>query len=112
MVIHPDAGYGGTIDLLCRDRDGKTVLADIKTGKAIYQEAVLQLTAYSLGLYIQPPGMQTFIMPRPIDRYVILHVTADGVREVEVNVGELEIHAWLSCIELARWRDTMKGKRL
>lgn len=112
MVVHPEAGYGGTIDLLCRDRDGLTVLADIKTGKAVYQEAVLQLTAYGLATYIQPPGGHLALMPRPIDRHVILHVTADGVREVEVNVGTTEHMAWLACIDLALWRDTMKGKRL
>jgi len=111
MVIHPDAGYGGTIDLLCRDRDGKTVLADIKTGKAVYQETVLQLTAYGIAKYIQPPGGHVALMPLP-DRHVILHVTADGVREVEVPIGTLEHYAWLACIDLARWRDTMKGKRL
>lgn len=111
MVVHPDAGYGGTIDLLCRDRDGKTVLADIKTGKAVYQEAVLQLTAYGIAKYIQPPGKPIALMPLP-DRHVILHVTADGVREVEVSVGTLEHYAWLACIDLAKWRDTMKGKRL
>ncbi len=111
MVIHPEAGYGGTLDLLCRDRDGRTVLADIKTGKAVYQEAVLQLTAYGLATYIGTDA-GTFAMPRPIDRHVILHVTADGVREVEVNVGTTEHMAWLACIDLALWRDTMKGKRL
>jgi hypothetical protein len=111
MVVNPVAGYGGTLDLLCRDRDGKTVLADIKTGKAVYQEAVLQLTAYGLATYIGTDA-GTFAMPRPIDRHVILHVTANGVREVEVNVGTTEHMAWLACIDLALWRDTMKGKRL
>lgn len=112
MVVHPEAGYGGTLDLLCRDRDGLTVLADIKTGKAIYSEAVLQLTAYGLATYIQPPGGHLALMPRPIDRHVILHVTADGVREVEINVGTTEHMAWLACIDLALWRESVKGKRL
>ncbi len=112
MLVNPEAGYGGTLDLLCRDRDGKTVIADIKTGKSVYSEAVLQLTAYSLATYVQPPGGSVMLMPRPIDRYVILHVTADGVREVEINVGTAEHMAWLACIDLAYWRDTMKGKRL
>jgi hypothetical protein len=111
MVVHPVNGYGGTIDLLCQDRDGRTVLADIKTGRAVYQEAVLQLTAYGLATYIQTDA-GTFLMPRRIDRHVILHVTADGVREVEISVGTMETMAWLSCIDLALWRDTMKGKRL
>ena len=74
----------------------------------------MQLTAYACAKYIQlSNGLHdgTYIMPK-VDRHVILNVTADGVREVEVNVGRVEVMAWLSCIELARWRDTMKGKRL
>lgn len=111
------AGYGGTLDLLARDRDGRTVLADIKTGKGVYQEAVLQLTAYATAELIQPPSDNVMVpgvayaMPK-VDRHVILHVTADGVREIEITVGILEKIAWLACLDLAAWRDTMKGKRL
>jgi hypothetical protein len=46
------------------------------------------------------------------DRYVILHVTADGVREIEVSVGALEKLAWGACIDLHQWSETTKGKRL
>jgi hypothetical protein len=110
MVVHPVAGYGGTLDLLCRDRDGRTVLADIKTGKGVYREAVLQLTAYGLAPLIQMDHT-VYAMPK-VDRYVILHVTAAGVREIEVPVGTLEEVAWFACIELAAWAETTKGKRL
>lgn len=106
----PQWGYGGTIDLLCRDRDGCTVLADIKTGKGVYSEAVLQLTAYGNAEKIQTA---TGIYPMPhIDRYAILHVTAEGVREVEVNIGDLELQAWYGAIDLSAWHKTLKGKRL
>lgn len=113
LLVNTEMGYGGTLDLLARDRDGKTVLADIKTGKAIYSEAVLQLTAYGMAEVIQAelPSRKTFRMP-PIDRYVLLHVTASEVREVEITVGSLEREAWAAAIKLAEWRDGMKGKRL
>lgn len=117
MLVNVTASYGGTLDLLARDRDGRTVLADIKTGKAVYNEAVLQLTAYGEAEYIQPPSdnvmvpAQAYRMPK-VDRHVILHVTADGVREVEVTVGTLERVAWIACLDLATWRDSVKGKRL
>lgn len=117
MLINPTMGYGGTLDLLAKDRDGRTVLADIKTGKAVYNEAVLQLTAYGMAEYIQPPSdnvmvpAQAYRMPT-VDRHVILHVTAEGVREVEVAVGALEQCAWIACLDLATWRDSVKGKRL
>ena len=111
FLINPEHGYGGTLDLLCRDRDGKTVLADIKTGKGVYSEAVLQLTAYGAATMIQTPPGQLFPMPA-VDRYAILHVTADGVREIEVPVGTLERLAWGACIDLFTWKETTKGKRL
>jgi hypothetical protein len=117
MLVHPGMGYGGTLDLLAYDADGRTVLADIKTGKAVYNEAVLQLTAYGMAELIQPPSdnvmVPATVYPMPkVDRHVILHVTADGVREVEVAVGIKEKIAWASCIELAEWRESVKGKRL
>jgi hypothetical protein len=43
---------------------------------------------------------------------VILHVTADGVREVEVSVGTPERMAFLACLELYHWIESMKGKKL
>jgi hypothetical protein len=118
MVVLPDpaCGFGGTFDLLAYDRDGRTVLADIKTGKAIYHEAVLQMAAYGMAKLVQPaidgllPG-RVYPMPK-VDRYAILHVTADEVREVEVAIGTPERMAFLACRELHEWRESMKGKRL
>lgn len=117
MLLNPEAGYGGTLDLLARDRDGRTVLADIKTGKGVYQEAVLQLTAYATALLIQPQSDNVMEPPKiypmpPVHRTVILHVTADAVREIEIDIGTLEKIAWIACLDLHAWRETMKGKRL
>jgi len=112
FVVSPQWGYGGTFDLLARDRDGRTVLADVKTGKAVYKESVLQLTAYGMATFVQPVGAdQVYPMVTP-DRYAILHVTAEGVREVEVAVGEMEMHAFCACLDLNAWMDTMKGRKL
>jgi len=123
MVVRPNdhgnvqSGWGGTFDLLAYDRDGRTVLGDIKTGKGVYKEAVLQLAAYGMASLVQPaqddlskpPGV--YPMPMP-DRYVILHVTADGVREIEVAVGTAERMAFLACLDLYHWIESMKGKKL
>lgn len=112
LIFHPDYEYGGTIDLLAYDREGRTVLADLKTGKGVYKEAVLQLTAYGMAKFIAPMGSpDDYPMPK-IDRYVILHVTMEGVREIEVNVGDAERLAWLAVLDLDRWAETMKGKSL
>ncbi len=111
MVVFPTHRYGGTFDLLCYDRDGKTVLADIKTGKGVYKEVALQLAAYGLAPIVAPTGSPTAYPMPTIDRYVVLHVTLEGVREIEINVGTAEHMAWLACIDLHSWVETMKGKR-
>ena len=110
LVVHPDVGYGGTFDLLCYDADGRTVLADIKTGRGVYREAILQLTAYGMAPLVSPMGSDR-VYPMPIpDRYVVIHVTADKVREVEIAVGQAERMAFLDCVDLHRWLDSVKGK--
>jgi hypothetical protein len=112
VVVHPDVGYGGTFDLLAYDRDGKTVLADIKTGKAVYKEAILQLTAYGMAPKVQRYGDDK-VYPMPIpDRYAVIHVTKDGVREVCIDVGQAERMAFLDCVDLHRWLASVKGKTL
>lgn len=111
LLVNPGLGYGGTLDLLCYDRDGRTVLADIKTGKAVYAETALQLTAYGMATWIEAPGLGLFEMPA-VDRYVVVHVMADTVREVEMTVGSLERDAWRAAMKLSEWRDSTKGQRL
>lgn len=108
LLVNTEDGYGGTLDLLARDRDGRTVLADVKTGKAIYKEVALQLAAYGNAMYVQFDD-QLYTMPA-IDRYCVLHVTAEGVREVELAIGDLERNAFRAAMVLSAWRDSMKGK--
>ena len=110
MIIEDDIGYGGTLDLLAYDADGRTVIADVKTGRGVYREAMLQLTAYAMGKRIQT-DKGIFKMPE-VDRAVILHVTADGVREVEISIGQRERVAWLACFNLYEWHEATKGVKL
>jgi hypothetical protein len=111
MVVFPTHKYGGTFDLLAYDRDGRTVLADVKTGKGVYKEVALQLAAYSLAPIVAPTGSpKAYPMPK-VDRHVVLHVTTEGVREVEIAVGTAEHMAWLACIDLHSWAESMKGKK-
>ena len=103
-------GWGGTFDLLAYDEDGRTVLADIKTGKGIYREVILQLAAYGMAPLVSPMGSDiVYPMPKP-DRYVVIHVTRDGVREVELSIGARDWSAWLSVLDVYRWTESVKGK--
>jgi len=40
--------FGGTIDAMVRDRDGRVCVADWKTSGKIYEEALLQVAAYRI----------------------------------------------------------------
>lgn len=40
--------YGGTLDLLCRDNEGRFLLFDFKTSKSVYNSHWLQLAGYSM----------------------------------------------------------------
>lgn len=111
MVVNATKGYGGTLDLLCYDKDGKTVLADIKTGKGVYAETGLQLAAYGDAEWLDMGDGSLYAMPA-VDRYAVIHVTADTVREIEMPVGESTRRAFGACMELARWRDSQKGRAL
>jgi hypothetical protein len=125
MVVRPNdpdtvhTGWGGTFDLLYYDGDGCTVLADIKTGKGVYKEAVLQLAAYGMAPIVQPaydsqwapPAVTTYPMPLP-DKYKIIHVTAEGCREIDLDIGTPERMAFLAALDLYHWTESMKGKRL
>lgn len=110
MVVYPSCGYGGTFDLLAYDEDGKTVLADLKTGSNVYREAILQLAGYGMAPLVQPSGSsEVYPMPQP-DRYVVLHVMATKVKQIEVSVGMAEKQAFLDCIDLHRWLQKTAGR--
>lgn len=44
-VLASQCGYAGTLDILCKIK-GKLTIVDIKTSSAVYDEYILQLTAY------------------------------------------------------------------
>ena len=110
-LVNVTLGYGGTLDLLARDADGKTVLADVKTGKNIYPETRLQLAAYAGAEWVAPPESPTAYRMPAIDRTVVLHVTEDGVEVVEYQLDDADDAAFAACIPLSAWRAAQKGGR-
>ena len=112
MGMNTVVGYGGTLDLLARDEHDVLTLADVKSGASVYREAVLQVTAYGDFTFIQVPdgdGWRLVPMPR-IGRYVILHVTTDGVRPIDVEVGEHELMVWHDVCDIYAWQKKVKGR--
>ena len=49
MVWHSFYEYAGTIDLVCRNKDGMLAVVDVKTG-GVYNEAAMQIAAYAKAL--------------------------------------------------------------
>jgi len=45
-LVSEEYGFGGTVDFF-GNIDGQLTLVDFKTGKAIYEEAIIQVTSYS-----------------------------------------------------------------
>lgn len=111
-VISQAMGYGGTFDLLAFDANGRTVLADVKTGKSVYLETTLQLAAYGMAELVAPVQSPVAYPMPAIDRYVVLHVLDEGVREIEVVVTDEDREAFRSCIGLSAWKKARKDIRL
>ncbi len=112
FVINPDWGYGGTFDLLAYDETGKTVLADVKTGSSVYPETRLQLAAYGAATLIAPPTSPVAYPMPTVDRYVVLHVTGNNLRAIDVEVTDVDRFAFLAAVELAHWREARGKERL
>lgn len=110
LVVNPTLGYGGTLDLLAFDEQGRTVLADVKSGKSIYPETTLQLLAYGEAELIAPQGSPTAYPMPSVDRYVILHVTESGVEPIEVEPTDADREALRACIPLAAWKAAREKK--
>jgi hypothetical protein len=113
MVINTAKGYGGTLDLLAYDREGKTVLADIKTGTVtyagkVYDSIVMQLGAYGDAEWLDMGDGKLYAMPT-VDRYAVIHVTEEGTTELPVTVGPPDLGAFRACMDLTRWLKYRKG---
>lgn len=109
FVIDTRAGYGGTLDLLAFDEAGRTTLADVKSGASgVYSEVRLQLCAYGMAEFIAPADSPTAYPMPVVERYVVLHVTDEGVRVIDVDITEEDRAAFLACIPLAAWRAATK----
>lgn len=85
--------YAGTLDLLTT-AGGKRFLIDIKTGKDIYDEATLQVSAYQYALEEQ--GVM-------VDERRIVLLNEDG--SIKVVAPPYEIDTFLSALNVWKWKN-------
>lgn len=103
MICSLRFDYCGTLDGLAVI-DGEPWLIDIKTGKSLYAETALQLSAYGAASFIGRSGTaRRFRLPR-VTRYGVIHVRPEGARLVEYLCTRETFMAFIEARRLYAWR--------
>jgi hypothetical protein len=99
------ASYAGTADLWARvgARDNATALIDLKTGKNVYESAVLQLAAYRFADLWQPDGPDSEEDLPEVDLVYVAHLLPDTVRMLPVHATRAEHRAFLYVAQTYDW---------
>lgn len=95
-------GYAGTADAFMTI-DGKNYVCDYKTGKSVYPEAALQMSAYRYGDFLGRPDGEEAPVPK-VDGALVIHVRPDGVKVIPVNAGPDTFDTFLSALDIFRWQ--------
>lgn len=111
-------GYAGTADLICRMRVGDSVLPvilDIKTGKSIYNEVAMQLTAYARADFVGlDDGTEKPLLPRgqKIQHGVCIRPTPGGKYErANFDLTDEVFDKFLACLTLTDVEDVLRQAR-
>jgi hypothetical protein len=99
-LFHP--GYAGTTDLIAK-RDGKWVIADFKTSKAIYDEAALQLSALS-ACYTMADGSPVPWQDADSVELVVVRIGEDGWEEKVVADRDRSVAAFFGLLDAWHWK--------
>lgn len=95
-------GYAGTADLLAKDRNGRMVLIDYKTGRSVWNEAAIQLEALARCDYIlNVHGVREEF--NYIHTVGVLHLRPQSwwwhpIQDVEVRQSNYEV--FLACLSV------------
>lgn len=85
-VYNRTVGYAGTLDFIATLPGLGRVLGDYKTGRGVYGEVSLQLSAYRHAEFVGLPSGDEAPMPE-VDGCVVLHLTPDGYSLIPVRAG-------------------------
>ena len=95
QLVSEEHGYGGTIDMPCRSRDGCLALLDWKTSKAIWPEHIIQVSAYEKLLEEK--------FKEKVDRRCIVRIGKDGSFEARW-LGDLSEYFHVFKAQLALYK--------
>ena len=104
-VYSPKWNYAGTLDGIAKI-DGRLLVGDYKTGKAIYPETALQLAAYRHAEFIGGPDGDQLPMPKTEGAFA-LHLPRDGSNYdlIDIDAGEDVFKTFLYMVEVFKWQE-------
>lgn len=104
-LVSDQFGYGGTLDIVGLDYQGRMILVDLKTGK-VYLEAVIQIAAYGALWNEHHPD-------KPIQGYHLIRVGRENAKFIHHYWPTQEMATpflvFLHLLELRKAKELMKG---
>lgn len=94
-------GYAGTMDAMV-EIDGVRYILDYKTGKNVYPEAALQISAYARADFIGRKNGVEDPLPE-VKRGLILHIRPDKYALHYARIARPTFETFLSVLDLHRW---------
>lgn len=107
-MVNTHYRYGGRPDLWAwiRTRDWPDrhfALIDLKTGRQIYEDVVLQLAGYRSGDLWQPDGPKSETGAPEVQALYVAHIMADDVRLLPVEKRPEDVTQFLYVLTTWRW---------
>lgn len=121
VVANDTYGYGGTLDNLFKSRKiarklrvspSLNIAMDTKSGKNIYSDAALQLTAYRRADWAQTRSGLRVPMPKIATRGIVLHLRPEGYEAVPVDLGPRTFRSFLRLLAHDRGWSTDHSKHV
>lgn len=108
-VYHRAQRYAGTLDAILTLSDGKRVIVDYKTGKAVYPEVALQLAAYRYAEYMRLPDNTEAPVPE-VDAAAVLHLLPGSWQFIDVRADQEVFTAFLYARETFRFMEELSKR--
>lgn len=102
-VFNRSQRYAGTLDMIATIA-GQSWLIDAKSGKGIYAESALQMSAYAHAEFIGRPDGHEEPMPK-VERAGILHLRPDSYELIPVRFDDEVFAAFCYAREVFRWSE-------
>lgn len=101
VMVSEAMQVGGTLDVLAQRPNGRLVLADLKTSKAIYDEMLVQTATYA--------AMYEEIHRRPVDEVFVVRIGKETADDLEVRAVSQRAERVAAFVALAEARRLLQS---